>query len=95
MTPAEQTTFHQVFDEMDGELQIPSVTQLPWTDGSTPLILDYGTAIPTTRLEPVWRVMRSMRNVDSEAVGKILVQAAPGLAASRVGRDDDNEVEDL
>ena len=95
MTPAEQTTFHQIFDEIDGELQIPSVTQLSWTDGSTPLILDYGTAIPTARLEPVWRVMRSMRNVDSEALGKILQQATPGLAPSQVGQDDDNEVEDL
>ena len=49
--------------------------------GAEPFIYGYGDEIPIQSLKPHWKLMRSMRNVDADAVGAIVADV--GLASPR------------
>jgi hypothetical protein len=74
----ESATITQVFNEITSELTNTAVGKLKWSDSkSSSLLLGFGEVEPPGRLEPVWRVMRSMRSVDSDALARVVAQAEP------------------
>lgn len=85
-----------VFDVMKAEINATSVRGLDWESGEEPFICGYGDEVPVTRVKPFWRVLRSMRSVDSDAFAAII-----GNAGAEGGRppkntddnDDGGEVE--
>jgi hypothetical protein len=71
----------KVLDDMKAEIEAQSVSGLEWDGGAEPFIFGYGDEIPIQRLKPHWKLMRSMRSVDADAVGAIVADV--GLAAPR------------
>ena len=63
-----------VFATMKSEITAQSLNGFDWErDG--PFIYGYESEIPVQRLEPFWRALRSMRSVDSDALGAIIGNA--------------------
>ena len=77
-----------VFDVMKSEISAPSIKELDWDTGSEPFLYGYGDEVPVERLKPYWRILRSMRSVDSDAVAAILGDTGSG------GRSPNNDPED-
>ena len=63
-----------VFATMKSEISAPSLKGFDW-ETKFPFIYGYESDIPVERLEPYWRVLRSMRSVDSDAQGAIIGNA--------------------
>ena len=73
-----------------------SLNGFEW-EGDKPFIYGYESGIPVQRLEPFWRALRSMRSVDSDALGAIISnagQSAPqkSEAENIVGDEGENEI---
>jgi hypothetical protein len=63
-----------VFATMKSEITAQSLNGFDW-EGDCPFIYGYESEIPVQRLEPYWRALRSMRSVDSDALGAIIGNA--------------------
>jgi hypothetical protein len=84
-----------VFAEMKAEISAQSLKGFEW-EGANPFIYGYESEIPVQRLEPYWRVLRSMRSVDADALGAIMSNASAaggGQPVVEVPIDDDGENE--
>jgi hypothetical protein len=80
---------------MKSEISAPSLKGFDW-EGDFPFIYGYESDIPVQRLEPYWRVLRSMRSVDSDALGAIIGNAgsnAPQQPEPENFGDEDDENE--
>jgi hypothetical protein len=64
-----------VFAIMKSEISAPSLRGFDW-EGVDPFIYGYESEIPIQRLEPFWRVLHSMRSVDSDALAAIMGNAS-------------------
>ena len=85
-----------VFATMKSEISAQSLNGFEW-EGDKPFIYGYESGIPVQRLEPFWRALRSMRSVDSDALGAIISnagQSAPqkSEAENIVGDEGENEI---
>jgi hypothetical protein len=84
-----------VFATMKSELSAQSLKGFGW-EGDDPFIYGYESEIPVQRLEPFWRALRSMRSVDSDALGAIIgnaVSNAPQQPEPENFDDEDDENE--
>ena len=84
-----------VFADMKAEISAQSLKGFEW-EGANPFIYGYESEIPVQRLEPYWRVLRSMRSVDADALGAIISNASAaggGQPVVEVPIDDDGENE--
>lgn len=83
----------KVLDDMKAEIEAQSVSGLEWEGGAEPFIFGYGDEISILRIKPHWKLMRSMRSVDADAVGAIMADVGLGAPREVVQNVDSDEEE--
>jgi hypothetical protein len=85
----------KVFKTMHLEISTPSVSGIDWEDPKLPFLYGYGDEVPVQRLEPYWRVLRSMRSVDTDAIAAIMGNGGTAAPPSNDEDEDDQENDEI